>query len=59
MPVNGTVFTISGNVKLEGERRALLTWADDRNSKVVKVERRFSTADTRINLKRLDPKIHD
>ena len=35
------------------------TWVDDRNSKVVKVDWRFSTADARIKLKRLYPKIHD
>jgi transposase len=34
-------------------------WTVDRNSKVVKVDWRFSTADARIKLKRLYPKIHD
>ncbi len=34
-------------------------WEQDRNSKVVKVDWRFSTADARIKLKRLYPKIHD
>jgi transposase len=34
-------------------------WVDDRNSKVVKVDWRFSIADARIKLKRLYPKIHD
>jgi transposase len=34
-------------------------WTADRNSKVVKVDWRFSTADARIKLKRLYPKIHD
>jgi len=34
-------------------------WVDDRNSKVVKVDWRFSTAEARIKLKRLYPKIHD
>ena len=34
-------------------------WVDDRNSKVVKVDWRFSTADARIKLKRLYPIIHD
>ena len=34
-------------------------WVEDRNSKVVKVDWRFSTADARIKLKRLYPKIHD
>jgi transposase len=34
-------------------------WVDDRNSKVVKVDWRFTTADARIKLKRLYPKIHD
>jgi hypothetical protein len=34
-------------------------WVEDRNSKVVKVDWRFSTADARIKLKRLYPKFHD
>lgn len=34
-------------------------WVNDRNSKFVKVDWRFSTADARIKLKRLYPKIHD
>jgi transposase len=34
-------------------------WESDRNSKVVKVDWRFTTADARIKLKRLYPKIHD
>ncbi len=34
-------------------------WVHDRNSKVVKVDWRFSTADARIKLKRLYPLIHD
>lgn len=34
-------------------------WVKDRNSKVVKVDWRFSTADARIKMKRLYPKIHD
>ena len=34
-------------------------WVEDRNSKVVKVDWRFSTANARIKLKRLYPKIHD
>jgi len=34
-------------------------WVADRNSKVIKVDWRFSTADARIKLKRLYPKIHD
>ena len=33
-------------------------WVDDRNSKVVKVDWRFSTTEARIKLKRLYPKIH-
>lgn len=33
-------------------------WVNDRNSKVVKVDWRFSTADARIKLKRLYPNIH-
>lgn len=34
-------------------------WVDERNAKVVKVDWRFSTADARIKLKRLYPKIDD
>lgn len=34
-------------------------WVDHRNSKVVKVDWRFSAADARIKLKRLYPMIHD
>ncbi|MEW6718388.1 MAG: IS630 family transposase, partial [Chloroflexota bacterium] len=34
-------------------------WVADRNSKVVKVDWRFSTTDARIKLKRLYPMIHD
>jgi transposase len=34
-------------------------WTSERNSKFVKVDWRFSTADARIKLKRLYPKIHD
>jgi len=34
-------------------------WVNDRNSNVVKVDWRFSTADARIKLKRLYPIIHD
>ncbi len=33
------------------------TWAKDRNEKVVKVDWRFATADARVKLKHLDPKI--
>jgi len=40
-------------------RRQVRAWVIDRNSKVVKVDWRFSTADARIKLKRLYPKIHD
>ena len=39
--------------------REVQAWVDDRNAKVVKVDWRFSTADARIKLKRLYPKIHD
>jgi len=39
--------------------REVQAWANDRNSKVVKVDWRFSTADACIKLKRLYPKIHD
>ncbi len=34
-------------------------WVNDRNSKIAKVDWRFSTANARIKLKRLYPKIHD
>ena len=40
-------------------RREVQAWVDDRNSKVVKVDWRFSTAEARIKLKRLYPKFHD
>ena len=40
-------------------RREVQAWVDDRNSKVVKVDGRFSTAEARIKLKRLYPKFHD
>jgi transposase len=39
--------------------KEVLAWAKERNAKVVKVDWRFSTADARIKLKRLYPKIHD
>jgi transposase len=39
--------------------REVQAWESDRNSKVVKVDWRFTTADARIKLKRLYPKIHD
>jgi transposase len=40
-------------------RHHVHAWEQDRNSKFVKVDWRFSTADARIKLKRLYPKIHD
>jgi transposase len=40
-------------------RQEVQAWESDRNSKVVKVDWRFTTADARIKLKRLYPKIHD
>jgi hypothetical protein len=40
-------------------RKEVQSWVDDRNSNVVKVDWRFSTADARIKLKRLYPKFHD
>ena len=40
-------------------RHEVLAWVDERNSQVVKVDWRFSTADARIKLKRLYPKIDD
>ncbi len=39
--------------------REVQAWTRERNSKVVKVDWRFSTADARIKLKRLYPMIHD
>jgi transposase len=39
--------------------REVQAWSQERNSKVVKVDWRFSTADARIKLKRLYPMIHD
>ena len=39
--------------------REVQGWVRERNSKVVKVDWRFSTADARIKLKRLYPMIHD
>ena len=38
--------------------REVMAWVKERNSKVVKVDWRFTTADARIKLKRLYPKIH-
>jgi len=40
-------------------RQEVQAWVTDRNSKVVKVDWRFSIADARIKLKHLYPKIHD
>ena len=40
-------------------QREVQAWVEDRNSKVVKVDWRFSAADARIKLKRLYPNIHD
>ena len=40
-------------------RQEVQAWVDERNSKVVMVDWRFSTADARIKLKRLYPMIHD
>jgi transposase len=39
--------------------REVKAWENDRNSKFVKVDWRFSTADARFKLKRLYPKIQD
>jgi len=44
---------------LETLAKQVQAWLDNRNSKFVKVDWRFSTADARIKLKRLYPKIHD
>jgi len=38
--------------------REVKAWQNDRNAKVVKVDRRFTTADARIKLKHLYPEIH-
>ena len=38
--------------------REVQSWTSERNSKVVKVDWRFSTADAHIKLKRLYPKTH-
>jgi len=38
-------------------RHQVRAWVTDRNSKFVKVDWRFSTADARIKLKSLYPKI--
>jgi hypothetical protein len=40
-------------------RQQVLAWVNDRNSKVVKVDWRFSTTNARIKLKRLYPMIHN
>jgi len=45
---------ISDQQELHAEAQA---WADERNDKVVKVDWRFTTADARIKLKHLYPKI--
>jgi len=39
--------------------REVMAWQSDRNAKLVKVDWRFTTADARIKLKHLYPKIHD
>ena len=39
-------------------RYVVMAWVEDRNSKVVKVDWRFTTADARIKLKRFYPNIH-
>lgn len=49
------------NRRIPDEQTLMLivqAWVNDRNSKVVKVDWRFSTADARIKLKRLYPNIH-
>ena len=45
---------IAGKEVLESEVKA---WQDDRNAKIVRINWRFSTADARIKLKSLYPKI--
>ena len=47
---------IAEKATLQSEVKA---WQEDRNSKVVKVDWRFTTADACIKLKRLYPMIHD
>ena len=44
---------------LETLAKQVQAWLKDRNARLVKVDWRFSTADARIKLKRLYPKIHD
>jgi len=39
--------------------REVQAWVNERNTKVVEVDWRFFTADARIKLKHLYPKIHD
>ena len=39
--------------------REAQAWADERNQKAIRVDWRFTTADARIKLKRLYPKIQD
>lgn len=43
----------------ESLAREVEAWMNERNRKVVKVDWRFTTADARIKLKHLYPKIHD
>jgi transposase len=43
----------------ESLAREVEAWMNERNMKVVKVDWRFTTADARIKLKHLYPKIHD
>ena len=45
---------IAGKEALKSEVKA---WQDDRNAKIVRINWRFSTADARIKLKSLYPKI--
>jgi hypothetical protein len=40
-------------------KQEVQAWVKERNTKVVKVDWRFSAADARIKLKRLYPRIHD
>ena len=62
---DGRYFVQAGRIlkqripDLETLDQEVQAWLSDRNSRFVKVDWRFSTADARIKLKRLYPKIHD
>ena len=53
---------VVGELSLDGSVRhirGVQAWVNERNFNFVKVDWRFSTADARIKLKRLYPKIHE